>query len=93
MAAGMFFLKMENCFYCVCLPGRQHELEKNVWARSKNPLLLKQTANENCFAMRRFYAFMNRWIASSYIVGKDLIEKQANPTLASYAGKLKCSLR
>ncbi|WP_034550832.1 competence/damage-inducible protein A [Carnobacterium funditum] len=89
MAAGMF-LKMENCFYLL-LPGPPHELER-MFEQEAKPLLLKQTANETVLLSKilRFYG-----IGESRLVTllEDLIEKQANPTLASYAGKHEVSLR
>ncbi len=89
LAAGMFLEIFKQSY--LLLPGPPHELEK-MFEQEAKPLLLKKITTNTILVSRvlRFYG-----IGESRLVTlmDDLIEKQTNPTIASYTGKHEVSLR
>ena len=89
LAAGMFLNQGKQSF--LLLPGPPSELEP-MFIEEVRPLLMNASPNENHLVSRvlRFFGIGESQLAAEL---DDLIEKQKNPTLATYAGKHEVTLR
>lgn len=89
LAAGMF-LKQNNKGY-ILLPGPPSELEP-MFINEVKPLLMSGRKEDTHLISRvlRFFDIGESQLAAEL---DDLIEKQQNPTLATYAGKHEVTLR